>query len=77
MKSDIEIRDDVIRELRGDPQISDPDAIGVAVKEGAARLTGHTSTFADKGAALRRRTGMRSQGSGRRAQGPPHGRAGG
>jgi hypothetical protein len=46
MKSDDEIRDDVIRELRWDPQASDPEAIGVAVTDGAVALTGHTSTYA-------------------------------
>ena len=35
MKTDSEIRDDVISELRWDPQITDPDAIGVAVQDGA------------------------------------------
>ena len=40
MKSDAEIRDDVIDELRWDPQITDPDAIGVAVQDGAVTLTG-------------------------------------
>ena len=35
MKSDAEIREDVIRELRWDPQVRDPDAIGAAVKDGA------------------------------------------
>lgn len=34
MKTDSDIKDDVIRELRWDPQVSDPDAIGVAVKDG-------------------------------------------
>ncbi len=53
MKSDAGIREDVINELRWDPQISDPDAIGVAVKEGAVTLTGHTSTYAEKLAAAR------------------------
>jgi osmotically-inducible protein OsmY len=53
MKSDDEIRDDVIRELRWDPQISDPEAIGVAVTDGAVALTGHTSTYAEKLAAER------------------------
>jgi osmotically-inducible protein OsmY len=53
MKSDDEIRDDVIRELRWDPQISDPVAIGVAVTDGAVVLTGHTSTYAEKLAAER------------------------
>jgi osmotically-inducible protein OsmY len=53
MKTDTEIRDDVIRELQWDPQISEPDAIGVAVKDGAATLTGHTPNYAEKLAAQR------------------------
>ena len=46
MKSDAEIREDIIRELRWDPQVPDPDAIGLAVKDGAATLTGHVSVYA-------------------------------
>jgi osmotically-inducible protein OsmY len=53
MKTDAEIREDVIRELRWDPQIPKPDAIGVAVKDGAVTLTGNTSTYAEKLAAAR------------------------
>ncbi len=53
MKSDAEIKEDVIRELRWDPQLSEPDAIGVAVKDGAVTLTGHTSTYAEKLGAAR------------------------
>lgn len=53
MKSDTEIRDDVINELRWDPQVSNADAIGVAVVDGAVTLTGHTSTYAEKLAAAR------------------------
>ncbi len=53
MKSDAEIKEDVIRELRWDPQVSEPDAIGVAVKDGAVTLTGHTSSYAEKLAAAR------------------------
>jgi osmotically-inducible protein OsmY len=53
MKTDDEIRDDVIGELRWDPQISDPEAIGVAVTDGAVVLTGHISTYAEKLAAER------------------------
>jgi osmotically-inducible protein OsmY len=53
MKSDSEIRDDVIRELQWHAQISDPDAIGVAVEDGAVTLTGHTPTYAEKIAAAR------------------------
>jgi osmotically-inducible protein OsmY len=48
MKSDSEIRDDVMRELRWDYQIPEPDAIGVAVKDGAVTLTGHTASYAEK-----------------------------
>jgi osmotically-inducible protein OsmY len=53
MKSDSDIREDVIREPRWDPQVSDPDAIGVAVQDGAVTLTGHTATYAEKLAAAR------------------------
>jgi hypothetical protein len=41
MKSDAEIRDDVIDELRWHPQMPEPDATGVAVTDGAVTLTGH------------------------------------
>jgi osmotically-inducible protein OsmY len=53
MKSDSEIREDVIRELQWDPQIADPDAIGVAVKDGAVTLTGHVSSYPEKLAAAK------------------------
>jgi osmotically-inducible protein OsmY len=53
MKTDAEIKEDVIRELRWDPQVTEPDAIGVAVKDGAVTLTGHTSSYAEKLAAAR------------------------
>src|SRR5580693_1016412 len=53
MKSDTEIRDDVIEELRWDPQITEPDAIGVAVTDGAVTLTGGVRTYAEKLAATR------------------------
>jgi osmotically-inducible protein OsmY len=46
MKTDAQIRDDVIEELRWDPQITEPDAIGVAVVDGAVTLTGNASTYA-------------------------------
>src|ERR1700729_4666247 len=52
-KSDAEIRDAVIDELGGDPQISDADAIGVAVQDGAVTLTGHVPSYAEKLAAAR------------------------
>lgn len=53
MKADDEISDDVISELRWDPQMSDPEAIGVAMSDEAVALTGHTSTYAEKRAAER------------------------
>lgn len=53
MKSDAEIRDDVITELRWDPQVTDPDAIGVAVTDGAVTLSGHVATYTEKLAAAR------------------------
>jgi osmotically-inducible protein OsmY len=48
VKSDSEIREDVINELQWDPQITEPDAIGVAVTDGAVTLTGHVSTYAQR-----------------------------
>ena len=54
MKSDAEIRNDVIDELRWDPQIPEPDAIGVAVTDGAVTLTGHAATYAQKRSGPRR-----------------------
>ncbi len=63
MKNDAEIRDDVTEELRWDPQITDPDAIGVAVADGAVTLTGKVPSYAEKLAAARPRNG--STGSGR------------
>lgn len=53
MKSDTQIRDDVIEELRWDPQMAEPDAIGVAVTDGAVTLTGSVATYAEKLAATR------------------------
>jgi osmotically-inducible protein OsmY len=53
VKSDTEIREDVIDELRWDPQITEPEAIGVAVKDGAVTLTGHAASYAEKLAAAR------------------------
>jgi osmotically-inducible protein OsmY len=53
MRPDAEIKEDVIRELRRDPQVTDPEAIGVAVTEGAVALTGHALTYPGKLAAAR------------------------
>src|SRR6202035_1667971 len=53
MKTDSELRDDVISELQWDPQITDPNAIGVAVQDGAVTLTGNVPTYAQRLAAAR------------------------
>ena len=53
MKSDSQVREEVIEELRWDPQVTDPDVIGVAVKDGAVTLTGAVSAYAQKFAAIR------------------------
>ena len=53
MKSDSQIREEVIQELRWDPVVTDPDAIGVAVKDGAVTLTGAVPAYAQKFAAVR------------------------
>jgi len=57
MKSDAEIRADVINELYWDPQVTEPEAIGVAVRDGAVTLTGHVPSFAEKLAAAGRPNG--------------------
>src|SRR6201986_2305573 len=51
MKTDSELKDDVLTELQWDPQITDPNAIGVAVQDGAVTLTGHVPTYAQRMAA--------------------------
>src|SRR3984957_11994501 len=53
MKTDSELRDDVISELQWDPQITDPNAIGVAVQDGAVTLTGDVPTYAERLAVAR------------------------
>jgi BON domain len=53
MKSDAQISDDVINELHWDPQVTEPEAIGVAVRDGAVTLTGHVPSYAEKLAAAR------------------------
>lgn len=52
MKSDTQIRDDVLAELRWDPAVNETD-VGVIVKDGNVTLTGHLSSFAEKYAAER------------------------
>jgi osmotically-inducible protein OsmY len=53
MRSDSEIKDDVISELRWDLEITSPDAIAVGVADGAVTLAGHASNYAEKLAAAR------------------------
>jgi osmotically-inducible protein OsmY len=53
MKTDDQIRDDVIRELRWDPQVSDPESIAVAVSDAAVALSGHAPSYGEKLAAER------------------------
>ncbi|MDX6418526.1 MAG: hypothetical protein QOG28_3146, partial [Trebonia sp.] len=53
MKTDAQIQDDVLEELRWDPQLTGADAIGVAVKDGAVTLSGHVPSYAEKMAAAR------------------------
>ena len=53
MKSDAEIGDDVINELYWDPQVTEPEAIGVAVRDGAVTLTGRVPSYTGKLAAAR------------------------
>jgi osmotically-inducible protein OsmY len=53
VKSDREIREDVINELQWDGQITEPEAIGAAVQDGAVTLTGHVPTYAQRLAAAR------------------------
>ncbi len=52
MKSDSQLQQDVLAELRWDPSISEEE-IGVAVKEGVVTLTGFVGSYAQKYAADR------------------------
>lgn len=52
MKTDAELKRDVIAELNWDPAVKAND-IGVAVKDGVVTLTGHLETFWEKHAAAR------------------------
>lgn len=62
MKSDADLKKDVIAELAWDPAV-ESTAIGVAVKDGVVTLTGHLDTYAGKHAAeraLRRVAGVQA-----------------
>ena len=52
MKTDADLKRDVMAELAWDPEVKST-AIGVAVKDGVVTLTGHLETFAEKRAAAR------------------------
>jgi len=53
MKTDSDIREDVIKELRWDPKVPSPETVGVAVEDGAVTLTGHASMYSEKLAAAK------------------------
>lgn len=62
MKKDAELKRDIEDELAWDPAV-DASAIGVAVKDGVATLSGHLETYAEKVAlekALRRVAGVKA-----------------
>lgn len=62
MKTDHQLKQDVIAELSWDPSIK-ADQVGVAVKDGIVTLTGHIETFLEKDAiekALRRVSGVKA-----------------
>lgn len=52
MKSDSQIKSDVLAELKWDPAVDETD-VGVLVDRGVVTLTGHLNTFAEKFAAER------------------------
>jgi osmotically-inducible protein OsmY len=61
MKTDLQLKDDVLSELAWDPAVH-AQAIDVTVKDGVVALSGHLGTFAEKRAvekAVRRVTGVR------------------
>ncbi len=56
MRTDTEIRADVLRELQWDPRVINADSIGVAVQDGAVMLTGKVRSYAEKVAASKAAT---------------------
>lgn len=52
MKTDAELKKDVVDELVWDPAVN-ANAVGVAVKDGVVTLTGHLETYAEKAAVER------------------------
>jgi osmotically-inducible protein OsmY len=47
MKSDMELKQDVVNELKWEPSVNEAH-IGVSVKDGVVTLTGHVPSFAEK-----------------------------
>ncbi|HEY3904496.1 MAG TPA: BON domain-containing protein [Streptosporangiaceae bacterium] len=56
MRTDSEIRADIIRELQWDPQVAGANVIGVAVQDGAVVLTGNVGGCAEKAPATKAAT---------------------
>lgn len=52
MKTDHQLRDDILEELAWEPEVNDTE-IGVEVKSGVVTLTGHVGSFSEKFAAER------------------------
>ena len=50
MKTDAEIKADILAELKWDPMVDEAE-VGVVVKQGVVTLTGHLNSFAEKYAA--------------------------
>jgi len=62
MKTDVELKKDVVEELAWDPAIN-ATAVGVGVKDGVVTLTGHLDSYGEKFAierALRRVAGVKA-----------------
>ncbi len=53
VKTDDELKKDVMAELEWDPAVKSVSSIGVSVKDGVITLTGHLETFYEKYAATR------------------------
>jgi osmotically-inducible protein OsmY len=52
MKTDMQLKDDILAELKWAPDVNETD-VGVIVKDGVVTLTGHLSSYAEKFAAER------------------------
>jgi osmotically-inducible protein OsmY len=52
MKTDVQLKDDILAELKWAPDVNETD-VGVIVKDGVVTLTGHLSSYGEKFAAER------------------------